>query len=98
MLKREVPLKDAQVIAQQQAEITAKALKEKQAAKKSNKKQATNKNSGKDKKEGEADRSHSKSKHHNVKKEVEENPFKKLIDVSDLMEIEQNSEEVSKEV
>ena len=28
-----------------------------------------------------------------VKKEVEENPFKKLIDISDLMEIEQNQEE-----
>lgn len=33
-----------------------------------------------------------------AKKEVEENPFKKLIDISDIMEIENNSEEVLKEV
>ena len=33
-----------------------------------------------------------------AKKEVEDNPFKKLIDISDLMELEQNSEETLKEV
>ena len=33
-----------------------------------------------------------------AKKEVEDNPFKKLIDINDLMELEQNSEEVLKEV
>jgi len=33
-----------------------------------------------------------------AKKEVEENPFKKLIDITDLMELENNSEETLKEV
>lgn len=33
-----------------------------------------------------------------AKKEVEENPFKKLIDISDLMEFENNQAEVLKEI
>ena len=33
-----------------------------------------------------------------AKKEVEDNPFKKLIDITDLMELEQNSDETLKEV
>jgi hypothetical protein len=33
-----------------------------------------------------------------AKKEVEENPFRKLIDITDLMELENNSEETLKEV
>ena len=33
-----------------------------------------------------------------AKKEVEENPFKKLIDISDLMDFETNQAEVLKEV
>lgn len=33
-----------------------------------------------------------------AKKEVEENPFKKLIDISDLMEFESNQAEVLKEI
>ena len=31
-------------------------------------------------------------------KEVEENPFKKLIDISDLMELENNPDETLKEI
>ncbi len=33
-----------------------------------------------------------------VKKEVEQNPFKTLIDISDLLEMEENSKAVEKEV
>jgi len=33
-----------------------------------------------------------------ARKEVEENPFKKLISISDLMEFEENSDDVLKEV
>ena len=33
-----------------------------------------------------------------VKKEVEQNPFKTLIDISDLTELEDNPKEVEKEV
>ncbi len=33
-----------------------------------------------------------------VKKEVEQNPFKTLIDISDLTELEENPKEVEKEV
>ena len=33
-----------------------------------------------------------------AKKEVEDNPFKKLIDITDLIELEQNSDETLKEV
>ena len=33
-----------------------------------------------------------------VKKEVEENPYKKLVDLTDLIELETNGEETLKEV
>ena len=85
------------MIAQQQAEIAAKAQREKQAAKKSSKK-ANTKTPAKDKKDGETSPNHASRSKFNMKKEVEENPFKKLIDISDLMEIEQNPDESLKEV
>ena len=110
MVNRQVPIKDAQVIAQQQAEIQAKAAKEK--AKNDDKKQTKKKTfeaapkktattaPAKDKVDPNATHpGSSQSKFGSrAKKEVEENPFKKLIDISDLMELEQNSEDTLKEV
>lgn len=104
MVNRQVPIKDAQVIAQQQAEIQAKQAKDKAKndEKKMPKKKSFEASAKKTTKQAEAGAGHpgsSQSKFGSrAKKEVEDNPFKKLIDISDLMELEENSEETLKEV
>jgi hypothetical protein len=99
MLDRPIPQKEAANLASAQAEL-AKEKKDKEKEKKANK--DGKKPPGKEPAKSEANKTQnstsSKFPAQRRRVEVEENPYKKMIDVSDLMELEDKPEEVLKEV
>ena len=102
MVDRPIPTKEAQSLANAQAEL-AKEKKDKEKEKKAGKDGKKGASASKADVKSDATKTQgttqgSKFPISKARREVEENPYKKLIDVSDLMELEDKPEEVLKEV